>query len=112
GGKVDTEDSAEAWASAIASGRRDDRAQRIAACREALEEAAILPIRGGTLAHAALLDLRAKKSSLLRFLAEEGRGLLLDLDALVPFARWVTPTAEARRYDTRFYLTRLPEGQE
>src|SRR5690606_35126604 len=28
-----------------------------------------------------------------------------------PFARWVTPRAEARRYDARFFMTELPAGQ-
>ena len=38
-------------------------------------------------------------------------GLLLDLAALHPFARWVTPEAETRRYDTRFFLAAAPLGQ-
>ncbi|MCU0681926.1 MAG: hypothetical protein MUF34_06655 [Polyangiaceae bacterium] len=32
--------------------------------------------------------------------------------ALRPFARWVTPEAEPRRYDAFFFLLRLPEGQQ
>ena len=40
------------------------------------------------------------------------RGLRVDGEALVPFAHWVTPEAEARRYDTRFLAARLPDGQE
>jgi 8-oxo-dGTP pyrophosphatase MutT (NUDIX family) len=31
---------------------------------------------------------------------------------LEPFAHWVTPEIENRRYDTRFYLARMPGGQE
>lgn len=30
---------------------------------------------------------------------------------LVPFAHWVTPEGEARRYDTRFFVARMPEDQ-
>jgi 8-oxo-dGTP pyrophosphatase MutT (NUDIX family) len=41
-----------------------------------------------------------------------GRGLLVDGEALVPFAHWVTPEVEDRRYDTRFLAARLPHGQE
>ena len=38
----------------------------------------------------------------------EGEGLRLALDALVPFARWVTPPDEVRRFDTWFFLARVP----
>jgi 8-oxo-dGTP pyrophosphatase MutT (NUDIX family) len=108
GGKVDPADSSDAWNRAAQGDVAEDRASRIAACREALEEAAILPLANGALSHAELLALR-KESALAEQLA--ARGLALDLNALVPFARWVTPIAEARRYDTRFYLTALPAGQ-
>ncbi len=47
----------------------------------------------------------------LRETAEETT-VRLEAGALVPWARWVTPAAEPRRYDTTFYLARLPEGQE
>jgi 8-oxo-dGTP pyrophosphatase MutT (NUDIX family) len=33
-------------------------------------------------------------------------------EALVPWARWVTPVPEPRRYDTTFYLARVPADQE
>ncbi len=55
-----------------------------AAARELLEEAAI--------------DLR-----------REG---VLPLSAMRPWAHWVTPEVEPRRYDTWFFVSRLPEGQE
>ncbi len=29
----------------------------------------------------------------------------------MPWARWITPEAEARRFDARFYLLELPPGQ-
>lgn len=38
-------------------------------------------------------------------------GLAADLTGLTYFARWVTPEALRRRFDTRFYLARLPRGQ-
>jgi 8-oxo-dGTP pyrophosphatase MutT (NUDIX family) len=38
-------------------------------------------------------------------------GLTLEFDALVMFARWVTPKLLRRRFDARFYLARMPEGQ-
>ena len=39
------------------------------------------------------------------------RGLVLRSDLLRPWARWVTPVTEARRYDTRFFAAALPPGQ-
>jgi 8-oxo-dGTP pyrophosphatase MutT (NUDIX family) len=114
GGKVDPSDVGPEWDAAIEGGDAADRPQRIAGCREALEEAAILPLRGGSLSHAELLELRAraaaKEQSVRDFLL--ARGLRLDLAALHPFARWVTPAAESRRFDTRFYVTVLPAGQK
>jgi 8-oxo-dGTP pyrophosphatase MutT (NUDIX family) len=34
------------------------------------------------------------------------------LDELFYFSRWVTPEPLRRRFDTRFYLARLPQGQD
>ncbi len=38
-------------------------------------------------------------------------GLALRDDLLAPWARWVTPEIEPRRYDTRFFVAALPAGQ-
>jgi 8-oxo-dGTP pyrophosphatase MutT (NUDIX family) len=43
---------------------------------------------------------------------EEEAALRVSVDDLLPIAHWVTPEIEARRYDTRFFLTLLPQGQE
>lgn len=37
--------------------------------------------------------------------------LVVDDAALVPFAHWVTPEVEDRRFDTRFFAAVLPAGQ-
>jgi 8-oxo-dGTP pyrophosphatase MutT (NUDIX family) len=42
---------------------------------------------------------------------QEEASVSLDVDDLIPFAHWVTPEIEIRRYDTRFFLDRMPEGQ-
>jgi 8-oxo-dGTP pyrophosphatase MutT (NUDIX family) len=116
GGKVDPADLDAAWeerttapqerGAPFASETATLRGLGVAACREALEEAAILPLAGTELAHAELLEWRAKvarkETTLLALLA--ARGARLDLGALVPMARWVTPVAESRRFDARFFL--------
>lgn len=37
--------------------------------------------------------------------------LVLRSDLLKPWARWITPELEGRRYDTRFFTAVLPDGQ-
>jgi 8-oxo-dGTP pyrophosphatase MutT (NUDIX family) len=57
-------------------------------------------------ARVALLDRRVGFAELLAT-----RGLTLRSDLLEPWARWLTPEFEPRRYDTYFFLARLPVGQ-
>ncbi len=114
GGKLDEADRDPAWrAHTTETDDETFRALGVTACREALEEAAILPVTDGSMTHDELLALRtrlaASEITLLSFLAE--RSLRLDLAGLHPFARWLTPLVESRRYDTRFFLTVAPSGQ-
>jgi hypothetical protein len=37
-------------------------------------------------------------------------GIALDADRLAYLSNWVTPNGVPRRYDTRFYVTEVPEG--
>ncbi|WP_171064498.1 NUDIX hydrolase [Actinomadura soli] len=39
------------------------------------------------------------------------RGLVLRADLLRPWAHWITPKVEPKRYDTRFFVAGMPEGQ-
>lgn len=123
GGKLDPADAHEAWSelatpprtarTPLASDAAHARALAVAACRETLEEAAILPVVGGSLSDADLSEMRARIATgpdVLRALLSE-RGLRLDLGALYPLARWITPVAESRRYDTRFFVAVAPPGQ-
>lgn len=38
-------------------------------------------------------------------------GVRLRADALVPWTRWITPEASDRRYDTWFFVARMPDDQ-
>ena len=42
----------------------------------------------------------------------EGEGLLIDAAAIRPWEHWITPEAESRRYDTRFFVAALPASQQ
>jgi 8-oxo-dGTP pyrophosphatase MutT (NUDIX family) len=111
--------SSQAWAPA---GEGDTPAAAlpywVAAVRELFEEMGILlATRDGRLLDGplddAVLSLRA------RALAGEPFGPLLaehDLtpatDALFYFARWITPRANPKRFDTRFIVGRVPRGQD
>ena len=39
------------------------------------------------------------------------RGLKIDPDVLPLWSHWITPEVEERRYDVRFFVARVPEGQ-
>lgn len=39
------------------------------------------------------------------------RGLVLRSDLLRPWAHWITPKIERKRYDTRFFVAAMPAGQ-
>jgi 8-oxo-dGTP pyrophosphatase MutT (NUDIX family) len=43
---------------------------------------------------------------------EEETGVRLDAASLLPWAHWVTPEIEPRRYDTYFFLAELPNGEQ
>ena len=94
----------------------------VAAVRETFEEAGLLLARRADGTTIDLLDGavqqqrahlnargRAAAADFAPWLAEQG--LVLDLGALTYSSRWVTPTAEPRRYDTCFFLAEVPPGQ-
>lgn len=59
---------------------------------------------------AARQALQGQGASLERALAS--LGLTPHLEALRPYARWITPLARPQRFDTMFYLACMPAGQE
>jgi 8-oxo-dGTP pyrophosphatase MutT (NUDIX family) len=54
----------------------------------------------------------AHRAAAVRELREEAAIELTDPRALVAFSRWITPAQVQIRYDTHFFLARLPDGQE
>ncbi|WP_437786222.1 NUDIX hydrolase [Sorangium sp. So ce1097] len=121
GGKVDAQDGTEVWrdratepparAAAFATEEAPARALCVAACRETLEEGAILPTDAALSGDALDAVGRELAAGTPLDAALERRGLKLALGALVPWARWITPLAEQRRFDARFFLLPLPRGQ-
>jgi glyoxylase-like metal-dependent hydrolase (beta-lactamase superfamily II)/8-oxo-dGTP pyrophosphatase MutT (NUDIX family) len=111
GGRLDRSDAA-----VPVAGLRGREAMQVAcACRELFEETGVL------LAHGAERLSRSARDAARRavldgalafgdFLAREG--LSLDAGRLEPAGRWVTPPFSPVRYDTRFFLARLPEAEE
>ncbi len=103
GGRIDDADYD--FARALGHDDVDEYAARIAAIRESIEETGILVgVDGDSAAH-----LRSQARAALH----EGTALAeictqfdwkLELEKLVPFARWCPPFAHARVFDTRFYL--------
>lgn len=67
------------------------------------------PIDGVRAADRGLAD-PALLAGAIRETAEE-TGVRLTAAELVPWAHWITPELEPRRYDTAFYLAALPTGQ-
>jgi len=118
GGKVDDADVELARDAALAPGFAAldpvDATARIAAVRETFEEAGVLLTGGGAVAESDRDRWRprivAHEESFADFLRATGHRLRAD--ALVPFAHWCPPNdLHARRFDTRFYLARMPAGE-
>jgi 8-oxo-dGTP pyrophosphatase MutT (NUDIX family) len=84
---------------------------RATAARELFEEAGVLIIKGETPDDLAALRRRVLDGEPLAGLLAE-RGLALDLDAFHYYAHWITPSVEKKRFSARFYVARLPAGQE
>src|SRR5580698_4326617 len=120
GGKTHAGDADPAWEDRTlgwADSLPHKRALRIAAIREAYEEAGILlarhldgaPFRGDDRASAARDDIGRDRRPFLDLINE--LDLYLDLEALTVFAHWITPAMSPRRFDTWFYVAKAPEEQ-
>jgi 8-oxo-dGTP pyrophosphatase MutT (NUDIX family) len=122
GGSVDPgdADARTPWAGPMP--RTPDAAAVAAAVRETFEECGVLLARDGAGRPPDAAELAAPVWEERRIalatgevgLAEVllGAGLVVRARDLHPWARWVTPPFENRRFDTRFYVAALPPGQE
>lgn len=95
GGKLDDEDAHSPWHARLAD--------RAAALHAALGEAELSEREALSLYVAASREM------------QEECGVTLAPDQLQPWTRWITPVQPSvtnRRFDTRFFIARLPAGQE
>lgn len=85
----------------------------LAALRETFEEAGLLLADGAdAAARQALADRQAGGQALADAMA--ALGLRWQASAILPWSRWITPRhpAAGAAFDTRFFLARLPAGQQ
>jgi 8-oxo-dGTP pyrophosphatase MutT (NUDIX family) len=96
---------------------------RVAAIREAFEEAGILLAwtEDDTIVRFETPERRDQferyRRSVLQgartiFFVAQQENLRLAVDSLHPFSRWITPPVMPRRFDTYFFVAPMPEGQE
>ena len=125
GGAVDESDrdpALRARAEGSESLDEEELAFRIAAIREAFEECGILlaRVRGSDelVGHEQLDSIKRRFAlaladhSLEMLALAEAEDLVLACDHLVPFAHWITPETQPKRFDTHFFLAGAPPDQE
>ena len=106
----------DAWLDARTLSNRG-RAVLVAAARETFEECGVLlavDASGTPAAHDERLELERQallKDEVAFIDVLAARGLVVDDQALVPFAHWVTPETEDRRFDARFFVAAQPPAQ-
>ena len=129
GGSVDPDDAAteigwvgpaaESYATVLTADLPLARALVCAAVRETFEESGVLLAGSGP--DDVVVDvstdeweqeraaLEGRQQSLASLLNR--RSLVLRADLLRPWAHWITPVVESKRFDTRFFVAAVPEGQ-
>jgi 8-oxo-dGTP pyrophosphatase MutT (NUDIX family) len=107
------------WGAVFAAPEDLARALVCAAVRETFEESGVLlagPDAGNVVADTSGADWESDRRRLIdrelsfsEFLHR--RGLAVRADLLRPWAHWITPLIEPRRFDTRFFIAAMPAGQ-
>jgi 8-oxo-dGTP pyrophosphatase MutT (NUDIX family) len=108
-----------AWAGLLSADEGLTKALVCAAVRETFEESGVLLAGSGPddvvadttgddweTDRVALIDRSLSFAAML-----DRRGLVLRADLLRPWAHWITPEVEPKRFDTRFFVAALPSGQ-
>jgi 8-oxo-dGTP pyrophosphatase MutT (NUDIX family) len=116
GGRVEASDGDVPWAGTPAAsfadrlGCSDEAARALvgAAVRETFEETGVLLSTPSADLRAARSDVEAGLVGFAELL--RAHGLAVDASGVRPWARWITPEGEPRRYDTRFFVAALPPG--
>ncbi|MBW2376587.1 MAG: NUDIX hydrolase [Deltaproteobacteria bacterium] len=122
GGKVDSSDGEPSWRARIDRSTEEITERLgesnaevglgllVAAVRETFEEAGVL--LASTASDVDLVATRERLHGGASFSAlASDIDMKIDSTALTPYARWITPKVETHRFDTRFYIAVLPEGQ-
>ena len=122
GGKVDAQDADPAWSEfAPSAAGVPGLAFLVAAARETFEEAGVVLARAvgerglmdADAAHRLVATYRARlaagSASFLDVVRRENLRLAADL--MVPFAHWITPRTQPKRFDTHFLLVAAPVEQ-
>ncbi|TDD89548.1 NUDIX hydrolase [Actinomadura darangshiensis] len=107
------------WGAAFKADETLARELVCAAVRETFEETLVLlagPTGGTVVDDTRGDDWEADRQALLDRSQSFGgfldrRGLVLRADLLRPWAHWITPKIEPKRYDTRFFVAAMPRGQ-
>ena len=107
------------WAKLLSGDEAMTKALVCAAVRETFEESGVLLAGTGpddVVADTTGEDWESDRIALvdrsLSFAAMlDRRGLVLRADLLRPWAHWITPEVEPKRFDTRFFVAALPAGQ-
>ncbi len=123
GGKVDPDDALHDRREAAAPlpERESELPLRVAAVREIFEETCVLLARERRSGALITPERASRLESRYRRAVHNGEigiaemalaeGLVLAVDLLVPFARWITPAHSPRRFDAHFFAAACPSGQ-
>lgn len=104
------------WGTALGAEPAAARALVVAAVRELFEETGVLVAGRAPAGPVPVLPDEVReavvqhRATLPQVLAEAGLGVRSDL--LRPWANWLTPPGQGRRYDTFFFVAALPDGQQ